>query len=796
MNYTLKDIKDNYEECLTKEQMYILYPQDKKQKVYIAYNSSDLNNFKINRKSQNDNSLWIDVKNIIYLYAYGQEDSPLYFSLIYLEKDIIDLNLYNQFSFKLITQQKIKFNITILNNEYNIILHIASKYKLMNADISLEGAISETGSKLINNAEEYTTIITREPIVMAEIQFKLKNSAKYDEITISYNYKLDYEDIIGSKIIFFEEQIKEKNYLLLLSGVDKYYEIINYYGNILLFMDDKIISNLTGGEQSYYFMHNNSNYVLQFSTPLPFQKSGFQIVCSNEERSSILISSLDLYLFKEREFELIVKNIKSEKRLVSIETSISSSDELKIETVSGMENGELFIPLNEDKFYYLILEKELTFKIKVTNSNNKSNSFNIILSDKSLNKITTSGIITPKSGIIFYNILNSEDYYILYFQGEIPLYNFEGNIKIIPVKSNERKKKSDYEILYYNYSKSNESFYIDFQDEKNTKNEEGDFSIILYKPIKYDFILVNINEKAKRIQIKFKQNEYYSISKFEIANQNIEINYLFLDSELKESEDLTRFYLSYLSFNKDMVEIKQDYSYIYITSEEMYEIQYDNNKQYIEVIYNTSSNYFKLNGKGENNQIFLPTTKNNYLNILGSPEENICFQITYYQKDIFDLKLDQELNFNIIMVQNYSLKISDIEEIHNVELYIKTENDNLEEVNIYLSGGEKQSIAKNDNIYNCTLIEPNKEITLDFKFIPKKNKGKEKATIYYKLVRSRPRIPEGFLNFAHYYTYVVYGIFVLSLVLLGIEKCFGIKKKLTYSRIFERLGSVYLCKRD
>ena len=99
-------------------------------------------------------------------------------------------------------------------------------------------------------------------------------------------------------------------------------------------------------------MHNNSIYVLKFSIPIPFQTSGFQIVCSNEERTNILTSSLDLYLFKEREFELIVKNMNSGKILVSIETSISSSDDLKITTISGIENEEIFIPLSDNNYYY------------------------------------------------------------------------------------------------------------------------------------------------------------------------------------------------------------------------------------------------------------------------------------------------------------------------------------------------------------------------------------------------------------------------------------------------------------
>ena len=146
------------------------------------------------------------------------------------------------------------------------------------------------------------------------------------------------------------------------------------------------------------------------------------------------------------------------------------------------------------------------------------------------------------------------------------------------------------------------------------------------------------------------------------------------------------------------------------------------------------------------------------------------------------------------MEQNYSLKICDIEENNDIELYIKTENDYLEEANIYLSG-EKQSITKNGNIYNCTLIEPNKEMTLNFKFIPKKNSDKESVTIYYKLTK-RTTIIETFVNYVYYYTYASFGLFALSLIIFVIEKLTRITKKPIYSRILERLGSVYLCKND
>ena len=586
-------------------------------------------------------------------------------------------------------------------------------------------------------------------------------------------------------------------------------------------MGDNLKSNLTEGEKSYYFTNDNSNYILKFSTPVPFKKSGFQIVCSNKERN-ILTSSLDLYLLKEREIELIVKNEKSDRRIVSIETNISSSDGLNIETVSGIENDEIFIPLSELKYYYLILKDKLTFKITVSNKKDELKSFKIILQEKSVTNIKKSGIISPSRGIgiTFYKIFNIKNYYSLYFKGEIPLYDLESNTKITKVKSNKRKKINDYELLYSNFSMNDESFYIDFQDENNSKKEEGDFSIIIYEPIQYDFTLVNNNNNVKRIQIKFKQNNYYEISKFEITNQNSEINYLFLDSdnyyvyqfkktseeipislhfsELKETDNSIKINLTYQSFDNDVIEINQNL-YNCTISEEMYEIRPNSNKQYIDVIFNTSSsNYFKFNGKGENNQIFLPISKNNYLNILGSPEENICFQVMFYENNIFDLKLEKELNFNIIMEQKYSLKISNIEEYNNVELYIKTLNNNLDKVNIYLSG-QIQSISKNEGIYTCTLTEPDKEIILDFHFIPKKDIDKEEVTIYYKNV-NKYKISKVFIIFVYIYTFIALGLFISSLILFAYEKHIGKTKKdtrISYDNVIKRIKIIYshFCKK-
>ena len=369
LNYSIIDIKDNYEECLIKKQMYILYPQESKRKVYIAHNSTDLSDFKINGKIQSSNSFLININELNYIYVHGQENNPIFIIFIYFEKDIIDLNLFNSFTFNLITNQKYIFNLTELSYDYDIILHIYSKYNYTNSNITLEGALSESGSNTIINAKEYNILIVRADKITAEIIFDLINNTKFDEITISYNYKLDLDYVKGSDVIFFDTPIKEKNYQLLALGNNIYYEIINYYGNILLFQDDEIISNLTGSEQSYYFKHNNSKYILQFSTPIPFQKSGFQIVCLNEERTNILTSSLDLYLFKEREFKLIVKNEKDDTRFISLNLEVFN-DGPAFNSAHLIENGTTFKPIYEEIeqnnknyiIFYIYLNTELIFK--------------------------------------------------------------------------------------------------------------------------------------------------------------------------------------------------------------------------------------------------------------------------------------------------------------------------------------------------------------------------------------------------------------------------------------------------
>ena len=827
VNYYLKNITNDYEEKLTKEQMYKINPQAQKPKVYIAQNSSDSNNFKINGKRQKNNSFWIDVNenDSNYIYAQGQEDNPLFFTLIYLEKEIIDLNLNNNFSFTLITNQIFKFNFTDLSKDHDIVLHIDSKNKSVNVTINLTGAISESNSSLIIRAGEYTPIIiVNYTNVSAEIGFSLINSSDIGNIIISYNY--NYTKIIGSNYTFFDKPTYSE-YRLLPSEDNIYYEIINYYGNILLYSGKQIIKNLTGEEESFFFEYTNSNYILIFNTSKTNQKSGFQIVCSNKERANILTSFLVLYLFQKREFNLTVKNIESKTiRLVSIEIieNIDSSDKIEINSVNGIENGESFTPFSDSKYYYLILDnnKNLTFKMIVSNINSeliKPISFEINLKGQSITNITKSGIIYPKEKFTFYNILNSEDsknYYSLYFKSdsEIDLYNFESNAnnskKAI---SNKSKKISDYELLYYNYSKSQNVFHIDFQDENNSK-EEGNFSIILYEPIQYYFTLVNKKKEAKRIQIKYKKNDYNEIDYFKVLMQEREIKYLFLDSDkyyvyqfnktsdeipiifvfskLKEFQNWIEIDFNYQSFNNNMIEINNDIQYNCITFEKMYKITDGDKKYYFEVIHNTSSKYVIINGKPQTSQINLISSyilENSYLNILGSPEKKICYQITFYESSVFHLESGQELNFTILMTQDYSLIISDLLD-NDIDLYIKTENNNLELVNLYIDTATKELRPDEYGLYKCRLHEPSKR-KIQLRFVPKYNIDKEKVTIYYNLIKKT----DVFVSVVCYYTYTALGLFVLSLIYYAIEKSRGKSKKeihISYFKVFKRFGN--LCK--
>ena len=325
----------------------------------------------------------------------------------------------------------------------------------------------------------------------------------------------------------------------------------------------------------------------------------------------------------------------------------------------------------------------------------------------------------------------------------------------------------------------------------------------------------------KRIQILFKKNEYYELSKFEITNQNSEIDYLFLNpnnyyvyqfkktsdeipitlhfSKEKDSFLYTKIELSYKAFYSEMEIINNNF-YQCINSEKMYAIQPSTSKPIIEIIYDWNYNV-EFNGMKKNKQVFISTQSENYLNIVGEESHSVCFAVNYFDKDTIDLKKNEEFKLKIMMKQKYTFRISDIKENHNVTLFIKQEGNNLEYPIIKISDSEgKFKVDKNnEGIYNTTIIPFGKELLLDIVF--NVDSSKEEIVIYYNLVRNKPRISKGFLNFVHNFTYFVIALFGLSLIWsFCCEKDYQRKNqnnyKLTYSRIKERLLSVYACKKD
>ena len=141
-------------------------------------------------------------------------------------------------------------------------------------------------------------------------------------LKISVQTITDYESISGNGYKISSDPKGQKVYRYSKGGNGyDYSQIIKYYGILeILNSEEKIIKTLDreSEEEDFLFKFNEPFYYLIYNEPTPFDKCGFQYLNSKTELTNILTSSLNLYLLKEREFEIKVLNEQIEERFISI----------------------------------------------------------------------------------------------------------------------------------------------------------------------------------------------------------------------------------------------------------------------------------------------------------------------------------------------------------------------------------------------------------------------------------------------------------------------------------------------
>lgn len=187
-------------------------------------------------------------------------------------------------------------------------------------------------------------------------------------------YCIDVDGIINGKmnIIYSRQPAKSSEIYEIKINDGRYFEIINYYGNLTILKNNDILytDEYSKEEKAFYFKYDDySKYYLIFEVPSPFITSGFSVESKTLPYDNIIEDSVKLKLLTERKFELKIENENQSPQLIYINIPttyrISVNDDAEFE-----EDGKSFKPIIEKEsiygyysyYYYAILNKYLIFK--------------------------------------------------------------------------------------------------------------------------------------------------------------------------------------------------------------------------------------------------------------------------------------------------------------------------------------------------------------------------------------------------------------------------------------------------
>ena len=339
------------------------------------------------------------------------------------------------------------------------------------------------------------------------------------------------------------------------------------------------------------------------------------------------ITYLDLYLFEKREFNITIQKQdeygKEYGRFISLYLEVFKSFGPLFDNASASENNTPFEPIykeikDNNKSYivfYFNFVRNITLNLNLYINQSEISKFTsttINITNITVENLSNDKIICPDKIMSFYQMsVDSFEYYILSFKKDNNLYFYKNNTnKEEKINSGEIGKITD-DPFYSDKEKGQNCFSIKYTDEKNTIKED-DFTITLFEPSSYNFTINNIDINIKTIQIKFKEDKYFNISKFSYNDISINSylfeNYYYYHFNHEKSEiaihlefknisniDSLKYQtvqFSYQPLSYSLKDIEDDYKNN-LTGEEMYKINPKKSKQKVYIAHNSSVIYMQ-----------------------------------------------------------------------------------------------------------------------------------------------------------------------------------------------------------
>lgn len=347
----------------------------------------------------------------------------------------------------------------------------------------------------------------------------------------------DYdENVLGSFENIYIYSPKNILYFNIKKLSTKYFEILNFYGTVIIKKNDKIIGELPSSENAFYFEHDGtSEYNLTYKFPNPFKICGIKISSRNSEYTSLLNTSLTYYILREREMDFLIENENpSIPKIISIILDLVYSYKVNVLRAIFEENNKTFTAkyIRYEKYiaYYAILTDTLKFMPVVYNPNPYEDvtyctSCFIYLNEDKNNIITKNKTICSNSNFNYYQIENNKStYFEISFNEYTNLYLVENNFE--NKKINEyitEYKLNNRSFLYFEAYNNNKGCFsiIFFSDESKSITKDTDFLLTLFYSRSFKFTIKNPSHRFHRII--FKTNVYFYLAEIILSNNKSKI---------------------------------------------------------------------------------------------------------------------------------------------------------------------------------------------------------------------------------------------------------------------------------
>ena len=356
-------------------------------------------------------------------------------------------------------------------------------------------------------------------------------------LTFTFILSITYDKIIyGDETILFKENpsTKEITYLLQRNVNNLIVQINNFYGDVYIMQDERIIYHLQKEENSVEFNFSQSyKYYIRYIYPSPFEICGLKVLFSQNEFNTIS-SKNNIYVYylkKKNANPIIIKNEKTGLQLISIK--ISSSNYNPVYDCFFEENGKkIDIQYKRSTFSYTyytaFLSNTLLFTPYLISKSSGLDTINYAifsLEYHTINIISSTQLIYKDSynGNFGYYIIKNTNY--SYFEismsenSKLYLY-MDNDFEIMQIR-NPITFSTKYEPGFiFDVLEQSGSIFVNFMNsEKIIVSQEKTLNITLLNTRLYELTIINTSENRTTF-ISLRKNNYFELRAINLPNDN------------------------------------------------------------------------------------------------------------------------------------------------------------------------------------------------------------------------------------------------------------------------------------